>query len=291
MSRFDLPIYAAMALCAGPVMFARGFRDLRMRRLIRNTPTARIRSLAMGLVEINGAVLERSLVRAPFSGRECAYWEVDISTCVGRRGHQIVHRKNSGNPFYVDDGTGVVMVYPGGSVCKTQAGSEEACNGLFMPDIYTRYMAEHGLWQRYLWRIGAVRFRERTLEEGQRVYILGTAVPRAQSRDVSIPFEHPAWNASCEESELRSTGTDGAAVDVRGKGRGPQRVKALHDQIAAVIRRGEHDTTFVISTESELALEISYGASTLLNLFGGPLLTIMGLGYWLYASAGRHLFE
>ncbi len=289
MSRFDLPIYAAMALCAGPVMFARGFSALRMRRLIRNTPTARIRSLAMGLVEINGAVLERSLVKAPLSGRECAYWEVDISILMGRRGHRIVHRRNSGNPFYVDDGTGVVMVYPAGSVCKTQAGSEETCHGLFMPDVYARYMAEQGLWQRHLWRIGAVRFRERTLEEGQRVYVLGTAVPRAQSRDVSVPFEHPAW--SSEEPELRATGTDGAAVGPRRTPRGPQRVKALHEQITAVIRRGEHDTTFVISTESELALEISYGASTLLNLFGGPLLTIMGLGYWLYAYAGRRLFE
>jgi hypothetical protein len=332
MARIDLPFYAAVAMCAGLAMFARGFRDLRTRRLIRNTPTARIRSMAMGLVEVNGTVLERSLVRAPFTGRECAYWEVDISIRAGRRGgHRVVHRRSSGNPFYVGDGTGIALVYPSGSDCKVPAGSEEQCMGLFMPELYGHYMTEQRLWQRYLWRMSTMRFRERTLEEGQRVYILGTAVPRAQSRDVSNPVltEHPAERASWVEPALRATGTEGGGAHLAQPGarlanptlaantlartspavqlravaatasgsehppsippRGPGRVKAMHDQIAAVIRRGDHDTTFIISTESELALEISYGFSTLASLFGGPLLTIVGLVYWIYARAGRHL--
>ena len=50
----ELPFWAALALGAGPVLFWRGFRDLRTQRLIQNTPTARIRSMPMGLVEING---------------------------------------------------------------------------------------------------------------------------------------------------------------------------------------------------------------------------------------------
>jgi len=296
MARFDLPFYAALALCAGPVMFARGFSDLRTRRLIRNTPTARIRSMAMGLVEINGTVLERSLVRGPFSGRECAYWEIDISIRAGRRGeYRVVHRRSSGNPFYVGDGTGIALVYPNGSICKAPARCEEECMGLFLPEPYAQYLSEQRLWQSHLWRLSAVRFRERTLEEGHSVYILGTAVPRAQSRDVSNPvlIDATAERASWVEPAMRATGTDGAMASVtrRLPARGPGRVKALHDQIAAVIRRGDHDTTFIISAESELAVELSYGFSTLMNLFGGPLLTIFGFGYWIYALAGRRLFN
>ncbi|MBI3539699.1 MAG: hypothetical protein HY076_05450, partial [Candidatus Eisenbacteria bacterium] len=75
-----MPLYASAALVAGVVFFARGFRTMRTRRLIANTPTARIRSMAMGLVEIRGTVQPRSHVTAPFSGHDCAYWQVDISS-------------------------------------------------------------------------------------------------------------------------------------------------------------------------------------------------------------------
>ncbi|MGH7742142.1 MAG: hypothetical protein ACRENS_08975, partial [Candidatus Eiseniibacteriota bacterium] len=60
------PIYATAAAIGGLVMFVRGFRAWNERRLIENTPTARIRSMAMGLVEIEGVVEPRSVLAAPF---------------------------------------------------------------------------------------------------------------------------------------------------------------------------------------------------------------------------------
>ena len=75
----NLSIMAGLSLLGGPVLFVQGFRDLRLERMIQNTPTARIRSMAMGLVEISGAVAPRSVFTAPFSARPCAYWELDIS--------------------------------------------------------------------------------------------------------------------------------------------------------------------------------------------------------------------
>jgi hypothetical protein len=82
--RPDLPILATAALGTGVYFFARSFRDFRLRRLIENTPTARIRSMAMGLAEINGVTETNRPIIAPFSGRSCAYWEVDIATRGGR---------------------------------------------------------------------------------------------------------------------------------------------------------------------------------------------------------------
>src|SRR5439155_7853476 len=86
----DLPLSAALALGAGPWMFARAFRNLRTRRLIEDTPTAHIRSMAMGLVELQGDIVARSDHEAPFSGRACAYWEIDIATRTSRNGWSIV---------------------------------------------------------------------------------------------------------------------------------------------------------------------------------------------------------
>src|SRR5262245_10368694 len=80
-----LAFWATMGLGGGPVLFYRGFKAMRTRRLIADTPTARIRSMAMGLVEVNGVAEPRSLVNAPFSGKNCAYWEIDISQAVRNR--------------------------------------------------------------------------------------------------------------------------------------------------------------------------------------------------------------
>ena len=262
----DTAIWATAGLATGPWLYYRGFRTLRTRRLIANTPTARIRSMAMGLVEVNGAVEPRSTIQAPFSGKPCAYWEVDVAIRT-RHSWRIVHRNQSGNPFYLSDGTGVALVYPHGAQCRIQYGSEEACSGLMLPDCYAEYMAEHGSVVGRFARLGTLRFRERVLESGQRVYVLGTAMPRSQARVVA------------ESEELQATGTDGPVASRR---------VTLDRDVVAVIRRGENERTFIVSQESEKGLMLSLGASALLQLVGGPVMTVAGLGYWLMAlSTGR----
>lgn len=294
MAKIELPVYATLALFAGPILFLRGFRDLRVRRMVQNTPTSKIRSMAMGLVEVHGVVLQRSAVHAPFSGRPCAYWEVEIAVRANRKhGWSTVHRNTSGQPFYVDDGTGVAMVYPKSSTCRMPPGADEACLGWTLPDVYADYMKQQGLWMRWLWRIGTMRFRERVIEEGQRVFLLGTAEPRAQSRDLSIPDDARLEVPAAET--LAATGTDGPAfapAQARATTAvaiptlpGPARTRALHARTMGVIRRGRHEPVFLISLESEFALTTMLGVSVLLKLIGGPLLTVFGLGYWLVTLA------
>jgi len=169
------------------------------------------------VAEIVGEVSARSHVTAPFSGRPCAYWEVDISTH-GRRGPEnVVHRNASGNPFFVRDKTGLALVYPHDAKCTVKWGVEEACSGAALPECYDEYMKTLGRMQ-VLWRKDVLRFRERTLEDGMRVFVLGTATPRSQSLPVS------------DDGELAATGTDGARA---------QRLQTLDHEVSAVIRRGE----------------------------------------------------
>lgn len=270
MSRIDIPIYATLALAAGPAMFWRSFRDLRTRRLIQNTPTARIRSMSMGLVEIEGGVTPRSSLVAPFSGRPCAYWEVDIATRTRRHGWSTVHRNASGHPFYLRDETGVALVYPKGAQCKINFQVEEQCLGISLPDLYAQYLHDQRLTMSALWRLGAMRFRERLLEEGQRVYVMGSAYPRARATTLS------------DGEEMQATGTE----DMRAR-----RLLTLDEEIAAVVRRGENETTFIISQQSERDLTAQLGLRVLGGLIAGPALTLLGLGYWLYAMRSGQVFK
>jgi E3 ubiquitin ligase len=265
-----VPFWAGLSMLAGPWLFWRSFRDLRTRRLIENTPTARIRSMAMGLVEVQGAVSPRSTCLAPFSGRECAFWQVEVAT-QGRRGvWTTMHRNQSGHPFYLHDDTGTALVYPQGARCTLTFAKEEECNGLALPDVYAAYFHDQHLRGSTLWRMGRLRFRERALEDGEAVYVLGTAQPRPHAVDLS------------GEEALAATRTDDRAE------KQARRLRIEDSEAVAVIRRGDTEPTFIISQQSERVIAFQLGLRAYAELLGGPALTLLGLGYWLTAlHAGR----
>ncbi len=269
MIHVESAFWASAALAGGAAMSWGGFRALALRRLMQNTPTARIRSMSMGLVEVNGEAAARSELAAPFSGRPCAYWQVDVSTRSRRSGWMVVHRKASGNPFFLRDATGVALVYPEGATVRLDCQVEEECLGIALPEVYADYLKQQGP-RAALWRGGALRFRERRLESGDHVYVLGTATPRPQAVAISMDGE---------EEELQATGTDAWRA---------RRLHALDHEVQGVIRRGEHERTYVIAEQSERTLTLDLGLRAAGQLVGGPALALFGLGYWLYQLGAGH---
>lgn len=261
MHPLELGFGAALA-AGGPWLFAQGFKALRVQTLIRNTPTARVRSMAIGLVEVNGTVVPRSRTVAPFSGLSCAWWGVEIQVLSskskhGTRSWRTVHRADSGRPFYLRDATGVALVYPQGADCKVAFDVVEETHGFGVPQMYTDFMESRNLALRHLWSVSPMRFRERRLEEGRAVYVLGRANPKSVARTVSF-----------DEEVLEATGTDSY---------GARHVRELDDDVAAVIRRGPGDPAFIISTTSEKTETLLYGLKAAGGLVGGPLLTLFGV--------------
>jgi hypothetical protein len=261
----SFPVVASAALVAGVVWFAHGLASLRRKRLIENTPSAKIRSMAMGLVEINGAVATRSALASPFSGKPCVFWEVEIAVPKGRNeGWHTVHRNQSGQPFFVEDGTGTALVYPHGAECKLGYGNEEVCNGFALPECYSSYIKQHGTGLGLMWRVEQLRFRERLLEETQHVYIVGTAMPI--SRAVNL----------AGDDDLQATGTEGAqGATAAGGG------VAHHQAPVATIRQGENEKTFIISQQSELMVTFELGLKAFAGMIGGPIAFLIGLSFWM----------
>ena len=68
-SRSSVPWLApVLGAGLGVHLFYRGFRLLARKRLIMNTPTAKIRSAAMGLVEVSGLAAGPFMITAPPTG-------------------------------------------------------------------------------------------------------------------------------------------------------------------------------------------------------------------------------
>ena len=114
----QLEILALVGAVAGLTLFYRGFRLLQRKRLIQNTPTSKIRSASLGLVEISGLATGPYTIPAPITGRSSYYyrtlaWELRKSG-KNNEWHKIAD-ESLHVPFYLDDNTGQVLVNPQGA--------------------------------------------------------------------------------------------------------------------------------------------------------------------------------
>jgi hypothetical protein len=255
------PLGSVAAVGFGTYAFVQGFHAMRIQRVIMDTPTAKLRSLAMGLVEVEGRVQARSRVTAPFTTRPCAWWQVELQTLSqsnkGLKEWHTVYKEQSGNPFYLEDGTGTAMLYPQGADIRAGDLVQEETHGLGVPEPYASFMADRQLGMRHVWSMGAMRFRERIVDEGRAVFVLGRATPKPHAVDVSM-----------DDEALQATGTDAV---------GATHVRTLDGACCAVIRRGKDDPAFIISERSEKTMTMEYGFKAFGGLVGGPALALFGL--------------
>ena len=105
-------IWAAVGFVAGIYSFIYGFILLRRKRIIQNVPRCTIRSAPMGLVEVSGKVEGPYTIIAPLSEEECFFYR-SVVWCRGERSSwRKAAEENLAAPFFLDDGTGKVMVDP-----------------------------------------------------------------------------------------------------------------------------------------------------------------------------------
>ena len=113
-----LPFFIAM------LMFWYAFYFLRMKRQIENTPTSRIRSVAMGMVEVKGRAIRKFALISPMSQTPCVFYRL-VKYRRGKNNQWKVSSISSSNsvPFQVEDDTGRVEINPAG--CRVSAGSKQ----------------------------------------------------------------------------------------------------------------------------------------------------------------------
>ncbi|MCM2264805.1 MAG: E3 ubiquitin ligase family protein, partial [Desulfuromonadales bacterium] len=110
-----LPGIAALALCWG------AFACLRLKRFVEDTPTSRIRSLAMGLVEVQGRAIRRYALVAPMTQGACVWYRLRKYRRDNRNNWMLASQSDSNHvPFVLDDGSGRVVVDPAGATIKVK---------------------------------------------------------------------------------------------------------------------------------------------------------------------------
>lgn len=168
----SLPALASLVVFfVGAVLLARGSKSFGRYHTVSKTPTTDASDVSPGeKVELYGRATasDQGTHKAPFSDNDCLVCEYEIVEKPGR--DKVVDSGTAGMLFYVDDGTGKVLVDPEAVELYMPLDTQVEVGSKRPPDEITRGYVNVGA--------NEVRseYRERCLEPGENVYVYGDAV-------------------------------------------------------------------------------------------------------------------
>jgi len=259
--------WAVLGVVFGPYLFFRGFRVLQLKRAIMNVPRSTVRGAALGPVEISGKAVGPYTLIAPLSQSDCLYYRLMVESNPSHDLESKIHELCA--PLFVDDGTGIVMIYPPGSELRMKPSSERAEYGKLAVALSTRY------------RTDTPEFaQEYSIKPGDSIFVLGTLRENIwKHRNAYVGTEDlarigPGFICDAEADLLRREAFPfldpsrpaGAVVD-------STREFDLNPPV--ILMKGSGP--FVISTDSEREVLTKLSWKSLLFIWGGPAATLWGL--------------
>jgi hypothetical protein len=276
----------AVFVLVGLAMFIGGFRTYREYRILEDTPLEPIRSIPMGLVHVHGKTTGENRLSSPLTRTPCYYYKLHIEKWVRKdkdhEGWETYRTDSEMSLFHVDDTTGKVQVDP--------AHAEF--------DVPKTFQAEIGS------RGGRRRFVEPSLgvagpgDEDLRAYL--SQGPQQAARALAalpVPGAKALGEVLEVEQKLESLGVTFSAGGITLGGAGGQRFRFTEHCLIAdrecniigtcvenpnpkdehdrnLVKKGQNEPTFLISSRSEKELEKSVWRKAFLTILIGALMMI-----------------
>ena len=242
---FKLFVYAIAGFIAGIALFIKGLIMLKKRRFIENMPTSKVRSIAMGIVEIYGAVkpYEGRLLKSPLLQKACIYYDMMIQEMrgSGKNAHWVTIRSATDMiPFILEDETGKVLVDPKGSKVdfKKDLDYTTGFGNDYLPLTAKEYMKNNNLMSETFLGIGkSIKCTETIISPKDMLYILGTA----------------------------------------GKNPYVKKATALKSEDAIMIQAGNNKNSYFIADKSEKDIVKGLKWGSIAGIFGGAALSVVCL--------------
>lgn len=212
-------VYATIGFFFGIILFVRGFRLLQRKRLILDTPTAHIRSAAIGLVEVNGLAVGPNTLTSPITMRPCYYYRTALWREVGsgkNRHWELAVDERFHVPFYLKDETGMVLVNPHGAEMDIHCDySGSYSTSMFNGDKVAPRVSEFAI-ANGIALTSPLKVEEYCIKPRNALYVLGTldTNPGLTCGATPIPTIRPAQNVS----GAAGTGVPGVAGSLMNLG-------------------------------------------------------------------------
>jgi hypothetical protein len=208
-------------IAAGFWCFRKGIIGLRDALAIANTPTAKVSSAAMGLVELEGRALTDKPIPAAVTGTPCVWWDVEVELWQRRssgrhKGHHWVQvmARSAGHvdTLWLEDSTGRMPVWlRGADVLLSEDVWESGKRELPAPGL--DLLKGAGLeWQGKK----RIRVREKRMEANGQVYVLGTLDEAHRLTSTGDEGTVERWSRWMRSGEWRKALVESGPAFLRG---------------------------------------------------------------------------
>lgn len=266
----------------GIFLFFRGFPFLKRKRLIQNTPTSTIRGAALGAVEVSGTVVGPYTLISPLSESDCFYYHA-VARSAGEEEKKVAEEVLYA-PFFLDDGTGRVMVDPRGAEMELRPAVDEEYSPA-TGDAFTRH---------FVVRRGLSSSLRATLQEycicpGDHLFVLATLRENPGRESAADCLAGDA--AQGQQGFLSAAAADlqrraaiesvlppGSAVPPMPRAT-PVESEVFDLNPPVVLMKSTSGEPFFISWRSQRDVVQELAMRSILYIWGGPALALAGL--WL----------
>lgn len=275
-------LWGILAMGVGVRLFFRGFPFLKRKQLIEDTPTSTVRGASLGAVEISGTVVGPYTLISPLSETDCFYYHAIARGSSGdekRAKEEIMYA-----PFFLDDGTGRVMVDPRGAETDLKPSVDDE----YSPssgDAFTRhFLVRHGISSEY-----PAHLEEYCIRSGDQLYVLGTlrenpglvSAADCIARGVGQPDQGFLSAAAADlqgRAAIESMLPPGSAAPPLPRAR-PVEGQAFDLNPPVVLMKGTSGEPYFISWRSQKDVVHELALRSAFYIWGGPILAVAGL--WL----------
>lgn len=168
---------------------------LRYKRLILNTPASKIRSAAMGTVEVTGMTSGSHTIPAGITGEPCYFYRAtawELRQSGNRSEWRRVANESQSVPFFLEDATGKVPVNPQGADLDLHCNFKDELGDTFfgspgvLPPSLVLFLARNNVSMS-----NRIRLEEYCIKPGFPLFVLGTLAQNSQRLDWT-PAAHVA---------------------------------------------------------------------------------------------------
>jgi Ca2+/Na+ antiporter len=293
------PIIPIALVVVGLILFIFGFVKYREYRVLADTPQIPIRSVSMGLSHVAGTSTGGQPLTSPLTQVPCYYYEVRVEKKVKRDNQETweeAHKERAEVPFYVQDETGYILVNPQ----NAEYNLPQAFYGELRPPA--------------LLSIGyATRKVDPSLgvpaptDDHLRAYLNGSFTQaRAALQGSNIPGAKVMDKGLAVAQKMQmlgvSIGSDGISMDFGNHayrfteyclpagrlthvlGTCTENPNPADENDRNLIKKGENEKTYLISTKSEKKLENSLRLQAFVMIFLGAVLILGGAAVGLHSA-------
>jgi len=256
------------AFLAGLHLFFRGFRLLKRKRWIEDTPVSKIASAAIGPVKVLGRASGPYTLLSPLAQVDCLYYRAVAWS--GQRAESEEPRESRAVesifvPFFVEDETGRLMIDPRGVELDLPREYDETISGNSMSECARRFLRRHGLSAE-----GETTVAEYAIKPGDPLLVLGTL----GEPDSLVAYLSPEAADLQRREQLEAIGVPQSEMPEPSS----EIASGFDLHPRAVLASGDNGEPFVLSREFPQRMTDGLGRRATFDIWVGPPLALFGLG-------------